>query len=89
MFPALAWSVKDETMPDESPAKHKFIPFKGFLFFQSEEKFQTLDSISVPNCQIADVAVFPQICLEKAANVRKGKTVFYPNELLEVCRVYY
>lgn len=45
--PALAWSVKNETTPDGSTAKHKFIHFKEFLFFQSEKdmRFQTLDSL--------------------------------------------
>lgn len=52
-------------------------------------KSQTLDFLSVPSCRIADVAVFLKIHLEKVANVRKGKTVFYPNELPEFCRVYY
>jgi hypothetical protein len=38
IFLALAWSVKSERMPDENTAKHTFIHFKEFLFFQSKEK---------------------------------------------------
>lgn len=39
--------MKNETAPDASTAKHKFIHFKEFLLFQSEKdmRFQTLDSL--------------------------------------------
>lgn len=55
---------------------------KNFYFF-NQKKHEIPDSrlsISVPNCQIAEDAVFLRICLKKAANVREGKTVFSPNE---------
>ena len=70
MFPALAWSVKSEPMPDESPAKHRFIHFKGLYFFnQKRHEFpDSRLSLAAPNCPTADVAVFPGICLEKVAN---------------------
>lgn len=41
---------------------------------------QTLCSPSVPNCRVADGAVSPRVCLEKAADGRKGETVFYLNK---------
>lgn len=54
-----------------------------FFSASGDIKPQTLNSLSVPNCQVADGAVSPRVCLEKAANAWKGKTVFYSNELPE------
>lgn len=43
---------------------------------------QTLHFLSAPNCQVADGAVSPRVCLEEAADGRKGETVFYLHKLL-------
>lgn len=61
--------MKSERLPVRDTAQGKFIHFKEFLFSASGDmKPQSLNSLSVPNCQVADGAVSPRVCLEKAAN---------------------
>jgi hypothetical protein len=75
--------VKSERVPTEDTTKSTFQYFKKTLIFSGngDMESQTLHSPSVPNCQLADGAVFPRVCLEKAADGRKGETVLYLNKL--------
>lgn len=70
-LPASAWSVRTKRCQLRALPSAQSYTSKNLYFFNQkrQEIPDSRLSISVPKCQTADAAVFPRVCLEKAANI--------------------